>query len=253
MQLKKDSVNDLKKDYQEKNKSIDIDNNVADEINYYTAYEKRYSQVYNEKMMWSSNQPTPDVINFFNEYNISKNNKVLDLGCGEGRDAIYFLDKGYNVFAVDYSKTVIEMCNKITQNKYKDKFRNFDLIKDKMEEKFDFIYSVAVLHLFITKEHRDTFLTFIKEHLKENGRCLLCVLGDGVESYSSNIEDSFKNVNRIVMNNGTKLNIAATSCRVVNWEELESEIINNNLMIEKKWISTEIPEFTNSMCVIVRR
>ena len=237
----------------EENKPTNINNNVANEINYYMAYEKRYSQVYNEKMMWSSNQPTPDVINFFNECNISKNNRVLDLGCGEGRDAIYFLDKGYNISAVDYSKTVIEMCNKITQNKYKDKFRTFDLIKDKMEEKFDFIYSVAVLHMFITKEHRDKFLTFIKEHLNENGRCLLCVLGNGIESYSSNIEDSFKNVNRTVMNNGTKLNIVATSCRVVNWKELENEIIKNNLIIEKKWISTEIPEFTNSMCVIVRR
>ncbi len=103
----------------EENKPTNISNNVADEINYYMAYEKRYSQVYNKKMMWSSNQPTTDVINFFNKYNISKNNKVLDLGCGEGRDAIYFLDKGYNVSAVDYFKTVIEMCNKITQNKYK--------------------------------------------------------------------------------------------------------------------------------------
>ena len=236
----------------EENKQINIDNNIADEINYYTAYEKRYSQVYNKKMMWSSNQPTPDVIHFFNEYNISKKNRVLDLGCGEGRDAIHFLDKGYNIFAVDYSKTVIEMCNKITRNKYKDKFRDFDLIKDKMEEKFDFIYSVAVLHMFITQEHRDKFLTFIKEHLNENGRCLLCVFGDGIESYSSNIEDSFKNVNRTVMNNGTNLNIAATSCRVVSWDELEREIVYNNLKIEKKWISIEIPEFTNSMCVIVK-
>ena len=220
----------------EENKQINIDNNIADEINYYTAYEKRYSQVYNKKMMWSSNQPTPDVIHFFNEYNISKKNRVLDLGCGEGRDAIHFLDKGYN----------------ITRNKYKDKFRDFDLIKDKMEEKFDFIYSVAVLHMFITQEHRDKFLTFIKEHLNENGRCLLCVFGDGIESYSSNIEDSFKNVNRTVMNNGTNLNIAATSCRVVSWDELEREIVYNNLKIEKKWISIEIPEFTNSMCVIVK-
>lgn len=253
MQPKEDGMSELKKDYQEENNLININSNISNEINYYTAYEKRYSQVYSKKMMWSSNQPTPDVINFFNEYNIPKNNMVLDLGCGEGRDAIYFLDKGYNIFAIDYSKTVIEMCNKITQNRYKNKFKTFDLIKDKMEEKFDFIYSVAVLHMFVTKEHRDKFLTFIKEHLNENGRCLLCVLGNGIESYSSSIKDSFKNVNRTVMNNGTKLDIVATSCRVVNWKELENEIIINNLTIEKKWISTEIPEFTNSMCVIVRR
>lgn len=80
---------------------------------------------------------------------------------------------------------------------------------------------------------------------------IMC-FGDGIESYSSNIEDSFKNVNRTVMNNGTNLNIVATPCRVVSWNELEREIVYNNLKIEKKWISTEIPEFTNSMCVIVK-
>ena len=83
--------------------------------------------------------------------------------------------------------------------------------------------------------------------------CLLCVLGNGIESYFSNIEESFENVERTVMNNGTKLNIAATSCRIVNWSELESEIINNNLMRERRWISTEISGFTTSMCVIVRK
>ena len=31
-----------------------IDNNAFDEINYYMAYKKRYSQVYNKKMMWIS-------------------------------------------------------------------------------------------------------------------------------------------------------------------------------------------------------
>lgn len=237
----------------ENEKINEITYNKATEINYYMAYEKRYSQVYEKNMLWTSKKATPDVIAFFKKYKISKIDKVLDLGCGEGRDAVYFLDKGYNILAVDYSKTVIEMCNKITQNKYKDKFRKFDLIKDKIEEKFDFIYSVAVLHMFITTEHRNKFLTFIKEHLATNGKCLICVLGNGNESYSSNLEDAFKNVNRTVMNNGTQLNIAATSCKIVNWNELETEITNNNLILEKKWISTEIPGFTHSMCVIVRR
>ena len=33
--------------------------------------------------------------------------KILDLGCGSGRDSRYFLSKGYDVFSVDGSK---EMC-----------------------------------------------------------------------------------------------------------------------------------------------
>lgn len=230
-------------------------NDKLDNINeeYYKAYEKRYSQVYEKNMMWSASEYTPDVINFLNTYNITKDNKILDLGCGEGRDAIHLLKQGYNLLAVDYSKTVIEMCNKLTSNKYKDKFMQFDLIKDKMDKTFDFIYSIAVLHMFITKEHRDSFFSFVREHLNENGKCLICVLGDGKKEYVSNINEAFKNTKRTVMNNDAEIEIATTSCKIVNWQNLEYEIQKNNLIIENKWISNEIPEFNSSMCVVVTK
>ena len=37
---------------------------------------------------------------------VNKNDNILDLGCGEGRDSIYLLDNGYDVLAVDYSINV---------------------------------------------------------------------------------------------------------------------------------------------------
>ena len=60
---------------------------------YYKAYKKRYSKVYEKNMMWSASEYTPDVIDFFQTYNITKDNKILELGCGEGRDAIHLLQK----------------------------------------------------------------------------------------------------------------------------------------------------------------
>ena len=75
--------------------------------NYYKAYEKRYKQVYEKNMMWSSNSFTPEVMDIIKEFNISQKAKILDLGCGEGRDAIYLLKENYNVLAIDYSQTVI--------------------------------------------------------------------------------------------------------------------------------------------------
>lgn len=55
------------------------------------------------------------------------------------------------------------------------------------------------------------------------------------------------------MNNNRNLDIATTSCKIVNWKELEKEILENDLLIEKKWISNDIPEFNNSMCVVIKR
>ena len=221
--------------------------------NYYKAYEKRYRQVYKNDMLWSSRHFTPDVINFLNTYKIGFKDRILDLGCGEGRDAIYLLKKGYNVLAVDYSLSAINMCNKLTSYKYKEHFKQFDIIEDKMEERFKYIYSVAVLHMFVLSEHRNKFLSFIETHLEENGRCLLCVRGDGKQYYATNVKKAFKNVKRVVMNNNMILNVATTSCEVVNWGQLEREILQNNLIIKKKWISNVIPEFNKSMCVIIKK
>lgn len=221
--------------------------------NYYKAYEKRYSQVYEKNMLWSSRESTPDILKFINDYKISKNDKILDLGCGEGRDAISLLNKGYNVFAVDYSRTVIEKCKELSDYKFNDRFKQFDLISDRMRKKFDYIYSIAVLHMFVLDEHRKKFLSFISEHLRNNGKCLICVLGDGDKEYSSNIEEAFTDKKRVVMNNNKSLDIASTSCKIVNWKYLEEEIKKSGLEIEKKWISTEIPEFDNSMCVVVKK
>ena len=220
--------------------------------NYYKAYEERYKQVYDKNMLWSSKLPTLEVIKFLKDYNAVKDDRILDLGCGEGRDAIFLLEKGYNVLAVDYSLSVINMCNKLSNNKYKDHFKQFDIIENKMGEKFKYIYSIAVLHMFVLKEHRNKFLSFIREHLTDDGYCLLCILGDGKQNYVTNINDAFKNTKRVVINNNEEIDVVSTSCKIVNWDELEKEIIENKLKIEKKWIANDIPEFVNSMCVIIK-
>jgi len=135
------------------------------------------------------------------KYNIKKVNKILDLGCGEGRDAINLLEEGYNLLAIDYSKTVINKCNELTNNKYKNNFKQLDIFEDKLNEKYDFIYSIAVLHMFVSDNHRNLFYQFIKEHLNDNGIVLIITMGDGIEEYSSDISTSFHQTIRKNINN----------------------------------------------------
>lgn len=224
--------------------------NITD--SYYKAYDKRYDQVYSNNMLWSSKETTKEVLEFLKRYNCQQSDLILDLGCGEGRDTIFLLNRGYNVLGVDYSINVIKKCNKLSNNKYKDSFMQFDIIKDKLDKKFRYIYSIAVLHMFVTNEHRNLFLKFIREHLTDDGVALICVLGDGIKEHSSDITKSFENTKRVVMNN-TNIEIATTSCKIVSWKTLEKEIANNDLNIKEKWISNEIPEFTNSMCVVISK
>lgn len=237
------------------NKKFKKNSNTLDNIedNYYKAYEKRYQQVYNNNYLWSSRKPTDEVITTIENENIKKDAKILEIGCGEGRDAIFLLEKNYNVLAIDYSNTVIEKCKELSNYKYPNNFRKFDIINDLLEEEFDFIYSIAVIHMFVSKKHREKFYDFIYNHLNQNGLSLIVAMGNGIKEYTSDITKSFNNTKRTVINNGKSINVASTSCKIVSWSNFEKELSDSNLIIKKKWISNKIPEFDSSMCVLVSK
>lgn len=218
---------------------------------YYKAYEDRYYKIHKYDMLWSSQERTTEIKEVIDKYNISLDDKILELGCGEGRDAFYLLNQGYDVLAVDYSNSAIEKCRSLSNHKFDNRFRQLDIIKDLLDEKFKFIYSIAVLHMFVLDEHRDVFLSFIREHLDKDGIAFICVLGDGKKEFASNVENAFEEVEREVLNNGFKVKVATTSCKIVDWSTLEKEVSRNNLRIEKKWISEKVPEFNPAMCLIV--
>lgn len=221
--------------------------------NYYKAYDKRYSQVHSNNMLWASRENTNEVIKFLDKYKCSKDDYILELGFGEGRDSIYLLDNNYKVLGLDYSISAINKCNELSNNKYRDYFKQFDLMTEKIDRKFKYIYSIAVLHMFILDGHRDLFYKFIYEHLSDGGYCLICVLGNGENEYMTDITKAFDDSKRVVMNNDTVLDIATTSCRVINFSNLEKEIERNKLKIKEKFISNNVPEFSSSMCVVVSK
>jgi len=58
-------------------------------------------------------EPYPELIEFFAEY--PRKRKVLDLGCGQGRDAIALARLGYSVTGIDNSRVGIDQMNEIGQ------------------------------------------------------------------------------------------------------------------------------------------
>ena len=241
----------VKKDISLYDEILKIINNDI-EKNYYKAYETRYKQIYQNNELWTEQKPTPDVIKTIDKIKLTKASKILEIGCGEGRDAISLLKKNYDVLAIDYSDTVIKKCNELSKQKYKKNFKQFDVIIDKLNEKFDFIYSVAVIHMFVNKDHRKKFLDFINDHLKEKGLALIASMGDGEKTYSSDISKSFEITDRYI-HNKTKVKVATTSCKIVNWNQFEKELENSNLRIKEKWISKEVPGFDKVMFVLIER
>ena len=62
---------------------------------YYEAYDKRYKQVHDRGLSWSPNDNTQLIEKIIRKYHLEKE-KMLEIGCGEGRDARYLLNKNYN-------------------------------------------------------------------------------------------------------------------------------------------------------------
>lgn len=125
---------------------------------YYKAYEDRYRKVHEQGKLWEYDIPSPVVLDFLISNNVKKESKILDLWCWEGRDAIYLLNRGYNVTAIDYSISAINKCNQLSNNKYNDCFKSFDIFQDILDDTFDYIYSISVLHMFVLTEHRNSYL-----------------------------------------------------------------------------------------------
>jgi len=67
---------------------------------------------------------------------ISKNDKVLDLGCGYGRVAIRLLEKAKKIVGIDISKDNIQLAKKIVGNNENCEFYTMDAINLKFVDNF---------------------------------------------------------------------------------------------------------------------
>ena len=222
------------------------------EKKYYEAYDDRYKQIHQMNLQWEANVHSPILDEVIVKLGFDEKCKILELGCGEGRDAIHLMQQGYDVDASDISPEVISYCKRKAP-KYADRFMILNACEDFLDDTYDFIYSIAVLHMLVLEEDRNKFLTFIREHLKESGWGLLLSMGDGIMERSSNIDNAFERQERVHIETGTKVCVASTSCRMVSFPTLERELERNGLLVIEKGITSIEPGFPMIMYALVKR
>jgi ubiquinone/menaquinone biosynthesis C-methylase UbiE len=108
-------------------------------------------------------------IESFLRKNISKEDKVLDIGCGDGR----FCKTFENYTGVDFSKELVDKAKK----KYPGKnFLKADALSLPFSNgSFDKVFSIAVFHHIPSRNFRIRFLKEAKRVLKKEGRLILTV------------------------------------------------------------------------------
>lgn len=95
--------------------------------------------------------------------------RVLDIGCGEGKDAVFLAKCGYDVTAFDISEQGIEKAKKLAgYNKVSPKLFKADLFDYRPDTEYDIIFSSGVLH-FIPQTQRRELCDSLKAHTSQNG------------------------------------------------------------------------------------
>lgn len=128
-------------------------------------------------------EPYPELVKFFADY--TRRGKVLDIGCGQGRDAMALARLGYSVTGIDSSKVGIEQMNRIGQNE------NLDLVGivediysfDRFSE-FDIVLLDSMFHF--AKKDKAKEIGLIKKivsDIKKGSLVVVCIqdVGDKVQ------------------------------------------------------------------------
>ncbi|MCK5285992.1 MAG: methyltransferase domain-containing protein [Candidatus Pacebacteria bacterium] len=113
------------------------------------------------------NEPMPLVVEAIKT--LKKDGKVLDLGVGDGRNAIYLLKNGFNVTGVDMSKEGLENLKEKAGN-YQDKLTliNSNVLDLELTDKFDMIIGIGLLH-FLEYSDIQKLMDWVQNHTESGG------------------------------------------------------------------------------------
>ena len=217
---------------------------------YYEAYDERYKAVHEKNLRCMGYECSDILTEIINKYGIRKDSSILEIGCGEGRDSIVLLKKGFNILATDVSIQAITYC-KDQYKEFADNFQALDAVNGIHSKKYDFIYSVAVIHMLVLDEDRKAFYSFVNEHLNENGIALICTMGDGEIERMTDVSKAFDMSERTF--EGNTMLVAETSCRIVTFDTFESELKSSHFEMVEKGLTSVGTQFPNLMYAVVKR
>lgn len=125
-----------------------------------------WEQTYKEDVFTFGSEPNATLVEF--EHLFDKSWNILDVGCGDGKNSLYFASKGFtNVEAFDLSENAINKLLKLKSNleinAWVGDLRNF-----RFEKMYDLIFSFGTLH-FVSKDNWYKFISSAKEHTSIGG------------------------------------------------------------------------------------
>ncbi|MEJ2267898.1 MAG: class I SAM-dependent methyltransferase [Nanoarchaeota archaeon] len=163
-------------------------------INFYEKIANDYSK------SWDDIEIIKRELNFFLEF--IKGKKILDIGCGHGRDCKYFSEKGFETIGIDLSENFLKIAKKKSPLS---KFAKMDMRKLNFpKESFDGLWVCSSFLHIPQKNNKETMKEFYRVLKKEGIMFIAVKLGKGEKIKNGKYDKLYskKEFEKLIKNTG---------------------------------------------------
>jgi len=150
-----------------------------------------WNKVYNSDNTFFGEEPSNFALLCLSHMKANNTKRILDLGTGHGRDAIFFASNGIEVEALDYSEVAVGTLNRITKEKgllIKPQIFDVRLPLPFPDCYFDVVYSHMLLNMNFSLDELHFIHSEIKRVLKPKGFNFYSVRNHNDKFYGKGLE-----------------------------------------------------------------
>lgn len=130
---------------------------------------KFYDDKYRSEELYWGKQPSSIARILFQKFPPQKDQTLLDIGCGEGRDSIFFAHNGYHVTGLDSSTEGVKKSIALAEElRLSVNFFQADINEYRLQDYFDVVYASGALH-YIPQALRGEILSNYKQFTTSGG------------------------------------------------------------------------------------
>ena len=196
-----------------------------------------WTDIYNKKNYYGTG---PTKLALFAKELLEKNSlkKILELGCGQGRDCLFFANQGYDVLGFDLSQdavSFVEECRK-AENIQNLKVIVHDLMKPlDFNSKFDLIYSNLSLQFFDLNQ-LETIFDNISKIMQKNSLFLFSTKkhGDKYDNFGIKINENvfeYKGIKRYFFDQDSIRSILEKKFKILIFDSDKHKNLDNTVSV----------------------